>query len=197
MDKNYASLMSGADVFLMGTRIVRQSWDKWKIGKKLGDQDDLVQQVAEILLSVKAGKIVFDPARKSDTGDTNVSFAGFVMMKARGLGMTNWMLEAPRPRIHLPTPTSKKERANTDTDDDDNDRIAAIRLQTVTPRQCGADEQAHDIDDIEGDDENQADDHEDEARTPAHRLLQVDSSTLAKLLGCTNHTIINMRARQR
>ncbi len=199
MDANYANLMSGCDVFLMSKGIVRQSWDKWKLGKKLGDQDDLVQQVAEILLSVKAGKITFDASKSC--------FEGFVMEKVRGMALTNWMLETPRiKRPEMEQPSQKKDEVNggDDTDADVGDgKVADARINTVTPARSGADQQADD-DDIECDDDDLDDlddlddDLDDDAVTPAHRLLsQSDTGAMAKLLDCTSRTVCNMLSRAR
>ena len=191
MDASYVNLMAGDDVFLIAKQIVGQSWDKYKVGRKLGGQDDLAQAVAEILLSVKDGKIVFDPARKSNTGDTNVSFACFVMGKARGLGLTNWMREAPRKR---PEPADVGEEG-------DDEKVEFARTETITPSRGGADAQADPDVDVDYDDGaapvfDDIGEEYDDRLTPAHRLLRhSDTSALADLLDCTNRTICNLLAR--
>ena len=191
MDTNYLDLMDGENVFMLSKRIVRQAWDRWKVGKKLGDQEDLVQQVCEILLSIKAGEIVYDNGR-------NVSFEGFVMGRVRGLALANWMLEAPwikRPE----QPGDKKDEVNVSDDTDVwDDKVADARVNTVTPARGGADQQADD-DDIECDDDDLDDldlDLDDEQLTPAHRLLSKSGTAeMARLLDCTSRTIRNMLSR--
>ena len=193
MDTNHLDLMEGGDVLIIAKKIVDQSWDKYRVGRKLGGQDELLQTVAEILLQVRSGKVVFDLAR-------GVSFAGFVSDKARWTAKENWMLEAPRKR---PEPAQPGAPADSDSDGD-NGEVEAARLQTVTPPAGGADAQAESDIKLDGHAEwalglfDDFGDEDEDALTPAHRLLkQSDTLALAGLLGCTDRTIYNMLARSK
>lgn len=189
MDANYQKLMSGGDVFQMSKRIAGQTLDRLKIGRKLGSNEDLVQSVAEILLQVQVGEVVFDPDRVARTRvgevvDPNqrVSFAGFVMDKVRWTAKKNWMLEAPWDVQETAQPGAPAD-SDSDSDGDDDKKIEPPQLQTVTARAAGADAQSEDVGDDDG-------------LTPTHQLLKYsDSATLADLLECTTRTVVNMLGR--
>ncbi len=285
MDKNadYEDLMCGGDVLTIAAGIVNQSWDAVAISRKLGDRSDLIQQVAEILLSIRAGKITYDPATKSkkksdlyistedyadlmdgaggdawttafaaaeiaiqeldddlcidlgvdrtaktiyrvifagkarkepgrgrvwlgrikhETG-ANVTFAGLVMSRARGLGMGNWMIQAPRTAREKQIESdgrlaeamggwgAAKDSDDTHSDDTHYQHHADGQDADADP----ADEFCnHAVTEFTAALFNPAHD-DDVVQTPFQQLLEADKQGLAHLFGCTTRTIQNMRNR--
>lgn len=176
VDNDYQYLMADGDVYLLAKKLVEQTGDRWKLSKKLGDKNDLIQSVAELLLCVRSGKSKF-------------SFAGFVMAKMRGKGQENWMNEAPG--------TDKQKQIAADA------TLAAALRDTRTRWNEKEEEEEEDDDAVDAFSScelaefnvvkwNQQDRH-DAQQSPVQQLLEADSLGVADLLGVSDRTIRNLR----
>ena len=179
VDNDYQYLMAGGDVYLLAKKLVEQTGDRWKLSKKLGDKNDLIQSVGELLLSVRSGKSKF-------------SFAGFVMAKMRGKGQENWMNEAPGTAkqvqiaadIALAAALGDAD-ARWDDEDEDEDEGDGGGVGDAFS--------AHAAAEFSSGKWNHQDRHDALRQSPVQQFLQADSNALAALLGVTERTIRNLR----
>lgn len=171
VDNDYQYLMADGDVYLLAIKLVEQTGDRWKLSKKLGDKDDLIQSVAELLLCVRSGKSKF-------------SFAGFVMAKMRGKGQENWMNEAPgtdkqkQIAADAALAAALRDTRWNEEEEDDDDAVDAFSY--------------HQSAEFNVEKWNQQDRH-DAQQSLVQQFLEADSLGVADLLGVSDRTIRNLR----